>query len=73
VVAQLKAAEAESLQYLEGVNKTLAKAFEDFGTQLVGSVRSTIGETDRHLSNGVGQLNGVVQEIGSALDRLKRA
>jgi len=73
LVTQLRAAESQSLQYLEGVNKTLSKAFEEFGTQLVGSVRNTIGETDRHLSNGVGQLNGVVQEIGTALARMRRA
>lgn len=73
IVEQLKAAETQSLQYLEGVNRTLAKAFEDFGTQLANQVKTAIGETDRHLGGGVQQLNGVVQEIGSALSRLKRA
>lgn len=73
IVTQLKAAETQSLQYLEGVNRTLAKAFEDFGSALANQVKKAIGETDRHLGGGVQQLNGVVQEIGSALARLKRA
>ena len=40
---------------------------EDVGTQLTGTIKKTISETDRHLSGGVQQLNGVVQEIGVAL------
>jgi hypothetical protein len=73
VVEQLRLAENQSQQYLEGVNTTLLTAFESFGTQLTGQIKKTIGETDRHLSGGVQQLNGVVQEIGVALSRLKRA
>lgn len=73
IVAQLKAAETQSLQYLEGVNKTLATAFENFGRQLTEQVRKAVGETDRQLGGGVQQLTGVVQELGAALSRLKRA
>ena len=73
IVAQLKVAETQSLQYLEGVNKTLVKAFEDFGTSLNTQLKTTIAETDRHLGGGVQQLVGVVQEIGVAMSRLKRA
>jgi hypothetical protein len=73
IVAQLRLAETQSQQYLEGVNKTLEAAFESFGTQLAGSIKKSVGETDRHLSDGVQRLNGVVQEIGVALARLKRA
>jgi hypothetical protein len=73
IVGQLKVAESQSLQYLEGVNKTLAKAFEDFGNSLNSQIKTTVSATDQHLSKGVQQLNGVVQEIGSALSRLKRA
>jgi hypothetical protein len=72
IVAQLRLAETQSQQYLEGVNKTLEKAFVAFGTQLTGAIRATISETDRHLSDGTQQLNGVVQQIGVALARLKR-
>jgi DNA repair exonuclease SbcCD ATPase subunit len=72
IVAQLRAAEAQSEKYLEGVSKTLAKAFEDFGTQLVEQIRKAIGETDRHLGGGVQQLSGVVQQIGVAVSRLKK-
>lgn len=73
VVGQLKLAETQSLQYLEGVNNALATSFESFGNQLRNQIKGTIGETDRHLGTGVQQLNGVVQEIGAALARLKRA
>lgn len=73
IVGQLRQAETQSLQYLEGVNKTLAKAFEQFGTQLAEQVRKAVGETDRQLGGGVQQLTGVVQELGAALARLKKA
>jgi hypothetical protein len=73
IVGQLKLAETQSLAYLEGVNKTLSNAFEQFGTQLTEQVRKAVGETDRQLGGGVQQLTGVVQELGSALSRLKRA
>lgn len=72
IVVQLKAAESQSLQYLEGVNKTLTTAFQNFGTQLTEQVRKAVGETDRQLGGGVQQLTGVVQELGSALSRLKK-
>jgi uncharacterized phage infection (PIP) family protein YhgE len=73
IVGQLKTAETQSLQYLEGVNKTLTTAFQNFGTQLTEQVRKAVGETDRQLGGGVQQLTGVVQELGSALSRLKKA
>jgi hypothetical protein len=72
IVAQLKAAEAQSHKYLEGVNATLVKTFQDFGNALHTQLKTTIGETDRHLGAGVQQLNGVVQEIGAALFHMKR-
>jgi hypothetical protein len=40
---------------------------------MVGQVKSTIAETDRHLANGTGHLNGVVQELAIAVQRMKRA
>jgi len=73
IVGQLKLAETQSLQYLEGINKTLSNAFQQFGTQLTEQVRKAVGETDRQLGGGVQQLTGVVQELGAALSRLKRA
>jgi hypothetical protein len=73
IVQQLKVAETQNLQYLEGVSSTLAKSFESFGTQLTDQVRKAIGETDKHLGGGVAQLNGVVQQIGVAMSRLKKA
>lgn len=73
IVEQLRKAETQSLQYLEGVNNTLSTAFETFGRQLTEQVRSAVGETDRQLGGGVQQLTGVVQELGSALSRLKKA
>ncbi|MCG2593013.1 anti-phage defense ZorAB system protein ZorA [Ramlibacter sp. XY19] len=73
IVQQLKVAETHNLQYLEGVSSTLRQAFEEFGTQLVGQIQKAIGETDKHLGGGVAQLNGVVQQIGVAMSRLKKA
>lgn len=73
IVQQLKVAETQNLQYLEGVSSTLAQSFESFGTQLTDQVRKAIGETDKHLGGGVAQLNGVVQQIGVAMSRLKKA
>lgn len=72
IVEQLKLAEAQSEHYLEGVNRTLSRSFEEFGSALTNQLRNTIGDTDRHLSSGVQQLNGVVQHIGLALARMKR-
>lgn len=73
IVEQLRVAERQSQHYLDGVNKTLVGAFQEFGNALTHQLRNTIGETDRHLGSGVQQLNGVVQEIGAAVSRLKRA
>lgn len=71
IVAQLRTAEGQSQQYLEGVNETLVKAFEEFGNALTNQLRKAIGETDRHLGDGVQQLNGVVQGFSMALKRLE--
>jgi hypothetical protein len=57
---------------LDQVNAALVKAFTDFGSALVTQVKSTIAETDRHLSQGTGHLNGVVQELANAVQRMKR-
>jgi hypothetical protein len=72
IVTQLRTAEEQTKTYLEGVNAALETAFERFGSSLVNSVKQSIKETDRHLSSGVQQLNGVVQEIGVAVSRLKK-
>lgn len=79
LVASLKASadamrqsEADSREHLNKVNAALVKAFTDFGTQLVSQVKSTIAETDRHLAQGTGHLNGVVQELANAVQRMKR-
>lgn len=69
----MRAAEAQSREHLSGVNAALAKAFEDFGTQLVSCIKDAIAATDRHLAQGTGHLNGVVQELANAVQRMKRA
>ena len=69
----MRKSEAESREHLEKVNEALVKAFSDFGSSLVHQVKSTIAETDRHLAQGTGHLNGVVQELASAVQRMKRA
>lgn len=72
-VEALRRAEAESRAHLDKVNDALVKAFNDFGSALVSQVKSTIAETDRHLSQGTGHLNGVVQELATAVHRMKKA
>ncbi|WP_321927863.1 anti-phage ZorAB system protein ZorA [Paraburkholderia guartelaensis] len=69
----MRESEAESRAHLDQVNSALVKAFADFGNALVSQVKSTIAETDRHLAQGTGHLNGVVQELASAVQRMKRA
>jgi hypothetical protein len=65
-------AEAQSRQHLDSVNVALINAFNEFGSALVNQVKKTIAETDRHLADGTGRLNGVVQEFASAVHRMKR-
>jgi hypothetical protein len=67
----MRQAEGEARAHLDQVNAALVKAFNDFGTSLVSSVKTTIAETDRHLSQGTGHLNGVVQEFAKAVQRMK--
>lgn len=67
----LREAESSSRAHLEQVNAALVKAFADFGSAMVGQVKSSIAETDRHLSQGTGHLNGVVQELANAVHRMR--
>jgi hypothetical protein len=69
----MRRSEEEARAHLDQVNEALVKAFSDFGTSLVSQVKSTIAETDRHLAQGTGHLNGVVQELANAVQRMKRA
>jgi phage-related protein len=69
----MRRSEEEARAHLDQVNQALVKAFSDFGSSLVGQVKSTIAETDRHLAQGTGHLNGVVQELANAVQRMKRA
>lgn len=69
----MRQSEAEARSHLDQVNAALVKAFSDFGNSLVSQVKSTIAETDRHLAQGTGHLNGVVQELANAVQRMKRA
>jgi phage-related protein len=69
----MRESEAEARSHLGQVNEALVKAFSDFGNSLVSQVKSTIAETDRHLAQGTGHLNGVVQELANAVQRMKRA
>jgi predicted PurR-regulated permease PerM len=69
----MRQSEAEARSHLDQVNEALVKAFSDFGNSLVSQVKSTIAETDRHLAQGTGHLNGVVQELANAVQRMRRA
>lgn len=72
IVQQLRAAEDQSHRYLEKVNEALTHTFVNFGTQMSNQVANTIKQTDSHLSSGVSQLSGVVQELETALSRMRR-
>jgi hypothetical protein len=67
----LREAESTSRTHLEQVNTALVKAFTDFGNAMVGQVKSTIAETDKHLSQGTGHLIAVVQELAIAVQRMR--
>jgi uncharacterized phage infection (PIP) family protein YhgE len=69
----MRQSEEDARAHLDQVNTALVKAFTDFGNSLVSQVKSTIAETDRHLAQGTGHLNGVVQELANAVQRMKRA
>jgi hypothetical protein len=69
----MRSAEDASRKHLEGVNDALFKAFSDFGNAMVSQVKSTIAETDRHLAQGTGHLNGVIVELSHAVSRIKQA
>ena len=71
--AAMRIAEDASRKHLEGVNDALFKAFSDFGNAMVHQVKSTIAETDRHLAQGTGHLNGVIVELSHAVNRIKQA
>lgn len=69
----LRQAEGQSREHLEQVNAALERAFREFGNALVHQIKNAVAETDRHLSQGTGHLNGVVQELANAVHRMKRA
>lgn len=71
--AAMRIAEDASRKHLEGVNDALFKAFSDFGNAMVHQVKATIAETDRHLAQGTGHLNGVIVELSHAVSRIKQA
>ena len=73
IVQELRKAEEQSKEYFQYLNGALEGAFRTFGSELTTQVKDTIATTDRHLSNGVGQLTGVVQALQMALARLKKA
>jgi hypothetical protein len=70
--AAMRVAEDASRKHLEGVNDALFKAFSDFGNAMVSQVKSTIAETDRHLAQGTGHLNGVIVELSHAVSRIRQ-
>jgi len=72
IVIQLRSAEGQSLQYLEQMNSALVEAFDHFNSALTKQVKTSITDTDRHLGNGVNQLNGVVQQLAVAMARMQK-
>lgn len=73
IVQEMRKAEAQSKEYFEHLNGALEGAFRKFGSELTTQVKDTIATTDRHLSDGMGHISGVVQALHMALARLKKA
>jgi len=69
----LRGVQQASNRHLELVNEKLAAAFEAFGDSLKVQVAGVMRQTDQHTSTAMQHLLGVVQELGGALSRLKRA
>ncbi len=69
----LRGVQQASNRHLELVNEKLAAAFESFGDSLKVQVAGVMRQTDQHTSTAMQHLLGVVQELGGALSRLKRA
>lgn len=71
VTDTLRSTENQSLEYLEKVNQVLIQSFQDFGSAMKNQVSQSITQTDTHLSSGVNQLTGVIQELGAQLQRMR--
>jgi DNA repair exonuclease SbcCD ATPase subunit len=71
VTDTLRNTEKQSIEYLEKVNKVLIQSFQDFGSAMKNQVSQSITQTDNHLSSGVNQLTGVIQELGAQLQRMR--
>lgn len=67
----LRNTENQSIAYLERVNQVLVQSFQDFGNAMKHQVSQSITQTDTHLSSGVNQLTGVIQELGAQLQRMR--
>lgn len=71
VTDTLRETEDQSIQYLKQVNQVLIKSFQDFGSAMKNQVSQNITLTDTHLSSGVNQLTGVIQELGAQLQKMR--
>lgn len=71
VTDTLKNTESQSLEYLGKVNDVLVNSFKDFGSAMAQQVSQNITKTDEHLSKGVNQLTGVVEELGAQLQKMR--
>lgn len=71
VTDTLRNTENQSIEYLEKVNEVLVQSFQDFGNAMKHQVTQSITQTDTHLSSGVNQLTGVIQELGAQLQKMR--
>jgi hypothetical protein len=71
VTDTLRSTENQSLEYLDKVNDVLVNSFRDFGSAMAQQVSQNITQTDKHLSSGVNQLTGVVEELGAQLQKMR--
>jgi hypothetical protein len=72
-VRSLRGAQEESSRHLDAVNDKLVAAFETFGQSMKTQVAGVMRQTDQHTSTAMQHLLGMVQELGVALSRAKRA
>ena len=71
VATTLSNTEKQSVEYLDNINQVLSKSFQAFGDAMKNQISQNIKQTDTHLSSGMNQLTGVIQELGAQLQRMR--
>ncbi len=73
IVASFSRAEQESRDYLFRINEVLKQAFQEFGVEMIGQVRTMSAETNRQLGTSLQALSGTVDSMVASVSKLRRA